>query len=555
MATSDVILLDQIIEQTKKDQAPDSEDDDFFELFVAQNLLKQEALSNDEFEAGLLGSRADGGMDAAYFFVDGRLIREDTDADEFKKRPIFEIYIIQAKREKTFGEKTFDKFISSSGNLFDFSRDLDEFEKLYNPDVISVFRSFRELFLSLASRHPSLSIRYRYVCKGNTSEISESVTLRVNELRSVVSKHFADAEFNFEFLGAAELLRLARQRPPQTLTLPFSEILSADAGGYVALTKLSDYNNFLRNEEGLRHGHIFDENVRAYQGNIEVNKAIREALETPTGEDFWQLNNGITILTQEASTVGKTINISDPQIINGLQTSTEILSFFDNPDVVEKNRHVLIKVVKTDSAATRDRVIKATNSQTGVLPSSLRATDPIQRDIEEAIAKNSLFYDRQKNYYRNEGKPRARIIGIAEMAQSTMSMLLQRPNDARARPSNLIRDDKDYAKLFNSEYQIKIYSVIGECKKHVDWWLKNKSGLASADRNNTVFHVLTRLTVLLTGKPSPNADDIAQLTIDAHIFDKIEQAFKEVHAIYVELGSNATVAKGKPFVDRILSLE
>src|SRR3546814_13771981 len=94
-------------------------------------------------------------------------------------------------------------------------------------------------------------------------------------------------------------------------------------------------------------------------------------LENPGAEDFWWLNNGVTILAQEASQVGKTIKITDPQIINGLQTSTEILTFFGTIDSND-TRQVLIKIVKSTSPETRDKVIKATKSQTGDQPASLR---------------------------------------------------------------------------------------------------------------------------------------------------------------------------------------
>lgn len=405
----------------------------------------------------------------------------------------------------------------------------------------------------MASKHPTLSFKYFYVTKGDTAAIHHNVAARIQELQEAIQKHFNDAGFSFSFIGAAELLNLARKRPPQTLSLPFAELLSASVGGYVALTKIADYNAFMRDSDGLRHGHIFDENVRAYQGNVDVNKAIKDTLDNPTEDDFWQLNNGITILTPEASTVGKTINISDPQIINGLQTSTEILSYYDGTPQENDPRHILIKVVKTESPATRDRVIKATNSQTGVQAASLRATDQIQRDIEEAIVKAGLFYDRQKNYYKNEGKPRGRIIGISEMAQSVMSMLLQKPNDARARPSNLIKDDKDYATLFNSDYGFDLYCVVGEAKKAVDDWLKS-AGFSSADRNNLVFHILTRLAVTLTQNVSPSAADISSIDPKAFGDEAIKKAYEEVNAIYVSLGGDATVAKGKPFVDAVLAI-
>ena len=67
MADNNRVLLDAIIEQRKKEQASEYSDADYFELFTAENLLKQEALSYDELhwwsgniqEQGLLRQRAD----------------------------------------------------------------------------------------------------------------------------------------------------------------------------------------------------------------------------------------------------------------------------------------------------------------------------------------------------------------------------------------------------------------------------------------------------------------------------------------------------------------
>jgi hypothetical protein len=554
VATTDLILLEKAFAQTKVEQAPDLSDDDFFEIFVAQNLLKQEALSFGELQSGLLGAGGDGGIDAAYIFIDGILLREDTESSDFKKKPKFRVFVIQAKNQKKFNETPIDKFISSAENLLDLSKELDEFSSLYNGQVISTFRKFRETFLQLASKHPEIEFKYFYASKGDVGSIHDNTKTRVKELETTIKRHFSEAPFDFEFIGAAELLAYARKRPPAALALPFSEILSATEGGYVALARLRDYNRFLRDENGERYGHIFDENVRAYQGNVEVNKAIRNTLRNPQGEDFWQLNNGITILSEKASTAGKNLQITDPQVINGLQTSTEVLAYFDDGDHIGDNRQILVKVVESGSSGTRDRVIEATNKQTGVQSAQLRATDPIQRNIEDMLQSYNFYYDRRKNYYKNEGRPRDSIIGIAELAQSIMSVLLQRPNDARARPSNIIRDDSDYSSLFSDSYDLKFFVVCAALKKKVDSWMKLNSGLEAADRNNVVFHTLMRLAMRVTGELSPNSTKISEIDYSNLTNADIKAAFGDVLPIYQSLGGDAPTAKGRLFKDRIKAL-
>ncbi|GAI16788.1 unnamed protein product, partial [marine sediment metagenome] len=66
---------------------------------------------------------------------------------------------------------------------------------------------------------------------------------------------------------------------------------------------------------------LFEANVRDYQGKVEVNKAIGNTLLSAYSEDFWWLNNGVTVVASQASLSGKTLVVEDPQIVNGLQTS------------------------------------------------------------------------------------------------------------------------------------------------------------------------------------------------------------------------------------------
>ncbi len=82
-----------------------------------------------------------------------------------------------------------------------------------------------------------------------------------------------------------------------------------------------------------------------------------------------------------------------------------------------------------------------------------------------------LYYDRRKNYYKNEGKPINRIVSIPQMAQSVMAITLRRPDTARARPSSLMKQDAEYQKLFNTDYPIRVYRACSEVMKQVDAFL------------------------------------------------------------------------------------
>src|SRR5690606_15589309 len=126
---------------------------------------------------------------------------------------------------------------------------------------------------------------------------------------------------------------------------------------------------------------------------------------------------------------------------------------------VEK-RDILIRVIVPENEETRDRIIRATNSQTSIPKASLRATDHVHRQIELFLLDKGLYYDRRKNYYRNEGKKPHDIVSIPFLAQCLMSVLMQKPDFARARPSTLLNEDDSYQKVFHKNNSLETYFIL-----------------------------------------------------------------------------------------------
>ena len=117
------------------------------------------------------------------------------------------------------------------------------------------------------------------------------------------------------------------------------------------------------------------------------------------------MNNGVTLLTEEASLVtNKELILKEPAIVNGLQTSNEIYQYYKrNPGALaSENRTVLIRIIVPESEEIRDKIILATNNQTNIPKSSLRANDPIHWQIELFFKGRGMYYDRRKNYYKNQ---------------------------------------------------------------------------------------------------------------------------------------------------------
>lgn len=544
MADNSQHILNNVLTQQRQDLLPGASEQDFFEIFCAEQILKDFALSYDEVQSGIVDGEHDGGVDSAFAFVNGELIYEDFDTTPFKKDVRIELHLIQSKTSGGFSEAPVNKFISITRNLLKLDADYAELTQ-YNGAVKGVLDNFRIAYRKLAARFPTLKLHYHYASKKADAHVHQNLQLKAEELKRVAQELFPDSEISVEFLGARKLLELARRRPKTTYELRVSKSLSA-VDGYVVLSTLSDYDGFLRGGGEKVRSELFESNVRDFQGDTEVNAEIVSTLQHETSVEFWWMNNGVTILASRATLNGDSVMIENPQIVNGLQTSTQIARHFDAVKGAD-SRHVMVKIVSSENDETRDKIIKATNRQNAVQPATLRATDKVQRDIEETLKSAGLFYDRRKNFYKNEGKPADKIISIPLMAQAVMSIILARPDSARARPSSLIKDKTVYAQVFSEAHPINMYVNAAQLIRMVDRVLRTRSELSARDRSNLRFYVLFWLACKVAKKINPTAGDLAKIDIKAVDDAQVEAAADETFKIYETLGGTDQVAKGPDF--------
>lgn len=556
MSTNQQILLDALLSQTKNSLYPELSDSEFFHLYVSEQILKDLELSYDEVEEGIVDNGGDGGIDAIYTFVNNELIQRDSDLMDGKRNSVIDVYLIQSKATSGFKESAIEKCNSSAIDLFDLSKSIDELRAVYNNELLKNVEIFRKQYINMAAKLPSLRFHYFYATKG--VEVHQNTARKVEMLKYSILNHFDRAEVNFEFVTAQKLIDLSRREQIRSKEVVVQDNpISTQDGGYIAIIPIKNYHDFITNDDGHLIKYFFDANIRDYQVNVEVNKEIRRTLaERDTKEDFWWLNNGVTITAADATFASKRLYIEDPQIVNGLQTSFEIHKYFTENKVDNEPRNILLRVIKVQDEKSRLKVIKATNSQTNIPPASLRATDPIHRDIEDYLFHKGYYYDRRKNYHKNQGRPTKKIIGIPYLAQIVMSVFNQKPDYARARPSTLIKNNSDYTQIFSSDIPIELYYKVIEIQKIVESSLKDFQpySFTRAEIGDLRFHVSMYLTCRLTDSLKPRKDVIASIDIEEIPLSVVNEAIENTQIIYDSLGGNDSVAKGREIVAELLEL-
>lgn len=560
MSVNDQLILKRILEQNKAKVAPSLSESDFFELTVMEQVLKDFDLANEEIDLGITDGGDDGGIDGMYTFINGQVFSEGDDLSMYKKGNLsIDVFVIQVKKSDGFESTALDKLIVTSNDIFDLSKSLSDLQSFYNSRLIQRVKDFRIIQDELITKFPKLRISYIYASIGDTQQIHPNVIKKSKDLKIIMIKHFSNSEYNFSFLGAKELLGLIRTLPSTSLTINMLEYIATAKKAYICLVNLRDYYQFIIDENNNLRKHIFESNVRDYQGKtLGVNQDIQNTLLSAHPEDFWWLNNGITILAADAGIIAKTITLEDPQIVNGLQTSTEIYEYFKANPKTQDSRTLLVRIIETNEAISRDRIIRATNSQTTIPVASLRATDKVQRDIEDFFRSHDLYYDRRKNFYKNQGQQREKIISISYLAQSTAAILLREPNEARARPSSILTKEVNYKKIFNQSYHMDLYHNCVKIMKIAEKYLKSSKAVASInEKSNLKFHFAMYITLSVFKKTDYTAKDIIALdfarideSLLADCWAKLIDAFH--HSLQPSNNPDA-IAKSREFVQVLLN--
>jgi len=215
---------------------------------------------------------------------------------------------------------------------------------------------------------------------------------------------------------------------------------------------------------------------------------------------------------------------------------------------------VLVRAVVPASEQARDNIIFATNNQTNIPKSSLRVTDTIHLQIEMYFKNRGLFYDRRKNYYKNQKKKAADIVGVSFLAQCLISIILQKPDFARARPSTLLTDDDTYSFLYEENQNLEAYYNAAVIGKRVQKNLAVTQEMTPAERSDVLFYLLYALVAKTLNKREITFSDLSNFdlrTIDDTVINDIKTA---IYTKYKELGGNGRVAKSASFIDEIYTL-
>ncbi len=547
-----VSLLNAIIAEESPSYPKKMGADKIFEFYCMKNILSNFDLSTDEIQQGIVDGQGDGGIDGVYIFVDGNLLTDDTDYAQVRHKPELQLFIVQAKNETSFKESAVDAISASLPILLDHQKNRKNLKKIFKIDLVELCRDFIDCHLKLASKFPIVSIRIAYCCKGERA--STALCAKRDKLKANLELSYEKVDFSL--FGAQELYKRSGIQKTLFKVLPCKVTPLSGTNYYVALVDLNEYAKFITGEDGNIVSRIFEANVRAYQGSNDVNKEIAESLKSPKdGVDFWWLNNGITMLVDDVKHTGAGLNIENPLIVNGLQTSYEIHAQ-SIASGLKKGSSVLIRVIKETDPDKRDLISKATNRQTSIEHPSFLANDPIQSDIQKLLELHGFYYDRRRNEQRQRQRPSDKILSIGRLTQAILAFVLQEPHTARGRPGAALKDDRK-SKIFCDNQNVQpldIYLVAAKLQEAIDAFFKKIAKTEERTyRNNLKYHVLMVLSWELIGQKDLNPIALSKMKIPHNVDDKINLVFTWVKSQFINAGAEDGTAKDTEFTETLRS--
>jgi hypothetical protein len=385
----------------------------------------------------VVGEGGDTGIDAIAFIVNGTLI---TDLDDFIElanssgQLDVTFLFVQAERSSSFDSSKIANL--GYGVLDFFSTD----PKLKRNAMVSAAAEIASAVIARSSKfHPGNPIcRLFYVTTGKWVDDANLVA-RKNSVVSDLENTQAFREVTFEPVDALNLQKLYRKtRSVATREFKFNDKVQLPQSpgvidAYIGYLPTDEFFKIIVDDTGgaIDRG-LFIDNVRDWLSESnEVNKLIRETLESPAKSRFALMNNGVTIIVRDLKKTAYTFHISDYSIVNGCQTSHVLFNVKDS--IGAEPVLVPVRLIHTTDETIINDIIKSTNRQTAVKEEQFFALKEFPKQLEQYFQafddpKQKLFYERRHRQYDSLGIEKTRIVTVANLIKAYAAMFLAEPH-------------------------------------------------------------------------------------------------------------------------------
>ena len=463
-----------------------------------------------------IGNGNDWGIDNFIILVNDYLVPEMSDLEDclkYNSSIRVKIVLVQSKTSSSLDVGELSKFLKGSRDILSYINGVNREslppmndklkEKL---EILDVIYSKANLFdREDKFRNPRL---HMYYVIGGENKSNKDVQAAVKDNLKTLRRYNLVDDIQCNIVSANEICTLY-QNTKNRMTCEFEvehkmNMPKVDkiSESHLCLIPFSEFKKIIIDNDDKLIKSIFEDNVRDFQGENRVNKAMAETLKHGNIKLFTAMNNGLTIIARNIVTTGTKMRLEDYQIVNGCQTCHVL---YENRNIDKIDKLVLmIKIISSEDREIRDNIIVANNSQTEVKREQLTSLLEAQRNIERYYKAQSqftkLYYERRsKQYsYGRENIPADHVITIPFQIMAYVSMVLGEPHLTSNYYGQIIEKfngKNDSRKIFDKDSSPALYYMSALAAFNRDKWLS--SGKIDKNFRHVKHHLLYALRLVI----------------------------------------------------------
>lgn len=548
----------------KEHSGNDQRDGVVFERMLTQAIIENDSpnsISNDEalLDTICVDDYFDSGIDSICIRVNGHIVTS-LDFLKFiieKDKGIrtAEIILIQSKCKDKFDLKEISTFILGVQNFLEpvSSRKLNAKVQLWfniKNEILENVQYWTDM------NH--IDVRLFYAA-ANATWTNSSEVLGSFETLKKAAERFENGVYKIEspvFIDEKRLQKISvneNETYSAKLALQGTPLqLAGDDSvmGCAAIINATDLLGILIDETtgNLKRG-LFEENVRDYQGNTNVNQSIRETIKNAP-ESFILRNNGITILANRLEYPNlNSVRITNPQIVNGCQTCSVI--YYAHKEGLDLSKvQVFARIISTNETETINSIVSANNNQNMVHDMINEITKEYHKKLEtyfreydDVAESRHVYYERRSKSLANENICAYQKCTFKTLIQSSVAVWFDAPYDAVDSEFRLLPKYKDQvfsdnhmeicyyasASLFSVfdllVYENRIDSTWRSARPFICYLVKKNISQNSVSLNdNAASEALARKILSLLKNPNEYLEEFERAL---NIFIKAKELFKQ----------------------------
>jgi len=249
--------------------------------------------------------------------------------------------------------------------------------------------------------------------------------------------------------------------------------------GVLAISELVKFVNKTKS-------YIFESNIRKYLRRTKVNTYLIETLKERT-EDVFYFNNGVTIVVTDYNVKNGTVELIEPQIVNGAQTSTIISETLNYREDIPG--FIQLTIIKDSNKTTREDITRFRNSQNAVKGKDLISLKHFHTKIRLQLHQFGFHYETQAGTWINMPKEQKlrfkgneifnqylpekhlHLIPAKDAIQAMVAGIFQNPTKPYSSIASFMPGTLQYDKIFDDkledDYRLLLYPYLVKCYSEV----------------------------------------------------------------------------------------